>query len=150
MLHYIMGDEMEYPIFCETPSRRSRRLPQEASDMNRRLIRMLGTEELFGTVRIVKTNDRKLCVLMYPERDGRTDYTGFRHCLEALAEFIKENIEPETPIALPHGIGCGRGWGSWDVVRVIIEHFADLVPNEVYVCIASESKIPPARKGAAH
>lgn len=134
MLHYIIGDEAEYPIFCETPARRSRRLPQEAFDMNRRLIRMLGTEELFGTVRIVKMNDRKLCVLMYPERDGRTDYDGMARCFQNLAEFIKENVEAQVPVAIPHGIGCGRGWGSWDVVRIIIEHFADLVPNEVFIC----------------
>lgn len=53
--------------------------------------------------------------------DGKryTDYEAFYKCLEKIASFCKDGSI--SSVAFPHGIGCGLGGGSWDIIYLMIQ-----------------------------
>jgi O-acetyl-ADP-ribose deacetylase (regulator of RNase III) len=51
--------------------------------------------------------------------DGRTytNYAAFRQGLREICRSVRQG----STIAIPHGIGCGLGGGSWELIENIIE-----------------------------
>ena len=172
MIHYVNGDLVEdgrYTVFCHQTNcfgtmgagiakQIARKYP-EVKDMDRRLFRLLGADELFGTIRIVKCNDGRCCVNMYAQYGyGRgvntayTDYAKLQACLNSLEEFLS-NLPDETPVAFPYKIGCGLAGGDWTIVSEMLEKFAERVHQPVYVVKLPERVGAAAyvkRKGGAY
>ncbi|WP_078598584.1 macro domain-containing protein [Evansella clarkii] len=59
----------------------------------------------------------------------QTDEKALRKALEHLAEFAKMD---GLSVAMPEGIGCGRGGGDWNEVRTIIEEVFKDYPVTLY------------------
>lgn len=110
----------------------------EVANTDRRLYRMLGADELYGTIRCIKTSDGRTCVNMYAQYGfGRgtihTNYRQLQKCLDAFAEFCIENLEYSKVVAFPYGMGCGLAGGDWSAVEPLILAFAERVPQRVYI-----------------
>ena len=107
-------------------------------DTNRRLYKLLGADELYGTIRLIKTNDGRICANLYSQYGfGRgaihTNYEQFQKCLDALADFCTENLDVTKRVAFPWGIGCGLAGGDWAVIEPMLQAFAEQVPQRVYI-----------------
>lgn len=59
----------------------------------------------------------------------QTDEKALRKALEHLAEFAKMD---GLSVAMPYGIGCGRGGGDWNEIRPMIEDVFDNHPVTFY------------------
>lgn len=100
---------------------------------------MLGTAQLCpvswlpdGTPRIFIAN--LFAQFDYGREPGKvyTNYTALRHSLETLAMHASEN---NYYVALPDGIGCGRGGGDWDeIVLPMIEQIFDEHNANALIC----------------
>ncbi|MCR6108628.1 macro domain-containing protein [Salipaludibacillus agaradhaerens] len=59
----------------------------------------------------------------------QTDEKALRKALEHLAEFAKmDNLS----VAMPEGIGCGRGGGNWNEIQTIIKEVFGDYPVTLY------------------
>ncbi len=56
----------------------------------------------------------------------QTNYNALFKCLDSLAWISEAN--PELPVYLPYGIGCGLGGGNWLTVERIIQ---STIPNAI-------------------
>lgn len=85
-----------------------------------------GTNELLGLCYCVKVKDGWIANLFAQRNIGYsvqyTLYDSLRSSLVQLKGFAKEN---GLSVALPWGIGCNRGGGSWEVVYKILEEVFD-------------------------
>lgn len=61
--------------------------------------------------------------------EKQTDEKALRQALEHLFEFAKMD---RLSVAMPEGIGCGRGGGNWNEVRTIIEDVFGDYPVTLY------------------
>lgn len=96
-----------------------------------------GSKQIFGTINCIKLHDDRICVNMYSQyrygRDQRqTDYEKFDGCLKRLAKGLK-SISKEYKIGFPKGIGCGLAGGEWSKIYSIIQDFASMVDQDVYI-----------------
>lgn len=138
MIEYVAGnilDGQTCGIFCWRTNcfgRIGRELAgryPEVKNMDRRLYRMLGSDELFGTIRAVKCDDGRICVNAYAQygcggsnTDG-VDEAALHRCLDSLATFLNENVAEGVVVGFPH----------WFADAETLERFAERVPQRVVV-----------------
>ena len=80
--------------------------------------RLLGTSLLLQTQENPKISVCNIFGQLNTGTDERqTDYCALRDGLYSL-----QNGDLETPIYIPHLIGCGQGGGDWNIVFKMIEH----------------------------
>ena len=95
-----------------------------------------------GEIQKVKTHDDRICINMFAQDGyGRdkcyTDYWAFEACLERIAlDLMLKNIK--EPVAFPYKIGCGMAGGDWNIVKHIINAFANILPQNVYIVRKSD------------
>lgn len=61
-----------------------------------------------------------------------TDYTAFRKCLIRLKAYLDCKAE-NLKVAFPYKIGCGLAGGDWNIIKAMIESFAEHVAQPVYI-----------------
>lgn len=114
--------------------RKLREAYPEVAKMDRQLHKLLGEDELFGTIRLTRTNDwRIFCGLYSRYGDRATDHAAFAKCLERLHGFALDNLPETSAIGFPYGIGAGYAGGDWSLIGKMLEAFAAQVPQKVYL-----------------
>ena len=80
---------------------------------------------VLSSIQLVSINDQlAVANLAGQYRYGRgkhTDYAALRRCLRKL-ENLRHNTlqDPNFPIYIPYGMGCGLGGGDWKIVEAMI------------------------------
>ena len=79
------------------------------------------------------TPGRKLCCLFTAIQITQDNYDGWKRGLELLGQYIKSELNQNTTIGFPVGIGCGLNGGNWPFVRKSIYDFSRAIKNPVYM-----------------
>ncbi len=80
-------------------------------------------KSMLGKCHSVPFDDNRTVINMaaqnYYGSDGKryTSYDAFYNCLEQ----IRDKIPNGSKIGFPHGIGCGFGGASWNIIKTMIE-----------------------------
>jgi O-acetyl-ADP-ribose deacetylase (regulator of RNase III) len=96
-----------------------------------------GCKEKLGSFSCVKAKDGIYIYNMYSQyRYGaakrHTDYESFYTGLKAVEAHAK--MLGLHTIAIPYGIGCGLGGGSWKIIYAIIEEIFESSTIELVIC----------------
>jgi len=93
--------------------------------------------KLLGTNLYVKVSPAKICVNMYAQYNfgkGKryTEYDKLSACLRKLGNKLSIS-DKSLIVGFPAGLGCGNAGGDWNIVKPMIEEFAEMVPQDVYI-----------------
>ena len=138
---YITGDPVtakDINVFCvkcdaarpDLPRKLREKYP-EIEDANRRLIRFVGKDELYRTMRAVRANDGRIFCGLYSRCGNRRQtYESLADCLDYLADFAAENLNPSYSIGLSSLVG--RGLSARQFER-LVARLAGEIPQDVYI-----------------
>lgn len=152
MLYEVKGDivnDTQYTIFCHQVNCKgvmgaglAKQIRNKYPEVYEDYINTVNSGKLLlGWSCITSTSDGRICVSMFAQDGyGRdkcyTDYKAFQLILDGLQGEL-QMLESHNPnpykIAFPKGIGCGLAGGDWNVIKPMIEKFAENIPNDVYI-----------------
>ena len=152
MLYEVKGDivkDTQYTIFCHQVNCKgvmgaglAKQIRERYPSVYKDYMRECNSGYLLlGSKICTSTADGRICVSMFAQDDyGHdkcyTDYKAFQIILDGLQDEL-QMFEANNPnplkIAFPKGIGCGLAGGDWNIIKPMIEKFAENVPNDVYI-----------------
>lgn len=150
MIHYVNGDLLEdkYTIFCHQVNCckvMNGGIAKQIREKYPEVYRVYKNREnpSIGMIDWITTNDNRVCINMYAQQNygyglRYTNYIAFSKCLVELALSLIL-VSEDVIVAFPYKIGCGLGGGDWTVISALIEDFAKMIKQDVYIIIKKEN-----------
>lgn len=96
-----------------------------------------GEHKMLGTIMGSRTDDGRLCINMYAQKNygtgkRQTDYMAFARCLALIRDDLCD-YPLAVKVAFPDHIGCGLAGGDWKIIKSLIEAFSRMVRQDVYI-----------------